>query len=63
MIFLPITDHQDIVSALLSGQKDIKLNGIEVKLKPLARDTQKRREIEANKMAEDIIKVINSPSC
>ena len=58
--FLPNADKEKIVTALLTGQKKIKLNGIEIILNPLKRDTAKRKEIEANKMAEEIVKLINS---
>lgn len=58
--FLPNADKEKIVTALLSGQKKIKLNGIEIILNPLKRDTAKRKEIEANKMAEEIVKLINN---
>lgn len=48
-----------IVTALLSGQKKMLIHGIEVTLKPLKPNTQKRKmlaaEQEANKIYELII--------
>lgn len=38
--FLPDTRKQEIVSALLSGQRKVYIDGVEVILKGLKRDTQ-----------------------
>ena len=56
--FLPNTDKETIVSALLSGQKNVTIDGIEIILKPLKRDTQKNREREADKIASKLIKLL-----
>ena len=58
MTFLPDTRKQDIVSALMTGQRKIVIDGIEVLLQTLKRDTVKRKEIEANKQAEQILKLL-----
>lgn len=50
---------EQIVSSLLSGQRKTVVNGVEVYLKPLKRDTLKNREREAIKRAEKIFKLIN----
>ena len=60
MEFLLNNDKEEIVTALLTGQKKIKLNGIEIILKPLKRDTTKRKRLEANNTADEILKLINS---
>lgn len=60
MIFLPDTRKQDIVNALLSGQSKITIDGIEVFLKVLKRDTRYNKEKEAKAQADKIIKVLNS---
>tara|TARA_B110000014_G_C19844103_1_gene437547 strand:- start:468 stop:650 length:183 start_codon:yes stop_codon:yes gene_type:complete len=60
MEFLLNNDKEEIVTALLTGQKNIKLNGIEIILKPLKRDTTKRKRLEANNTADEILKLINS---
>ena len=60
MEFLLNNDKEEIVTALLTGQKKIKLNGIEIILKPLKRDTTKRKRVEAEKIAQSIIEVLQS---
>ena len=60
MKFLPNTDQQDIATALLSGQKSITIDGVEFILKELKRDTRKNKEIEANKMAKEMLLVLAS---
>ena len=47
-----------IVSALLSGQKNIHFGKTEILLEPLARDTQKRKEIEAESVASGIVQLL-----
>lgn len=50
---------ETIVQALLCGQRKTNVNGIEIDLKPLPRDTQKRREQKAIEEAEKILKLLN----
>jgi len=50
---------EQIVTSLLTGQRTTEINGIEIELTPLKRDTLKNREREAFKRAKDIIKLIN----
>lgn len=47
-----------IVTALLTGQRSVTIKGVEVDLKPLPRDTQKQRERIAIKQAKEILKLI-----
>lgn len=58
MTFIKDTRKQDIVSALMSGQTKITIDRVEVILKPLKRDTIKRKEKEAEKQADEIIKLL-----
>ena len=60
MKFIEDTTHQDIMTALLTGQKKIKVDGIEIILRPLHRDTTKRKEIQAKRWATELIETINS---
>lgn len=48
-----------IIEALLCGQRKTTFNGIEIELKPLPRDTQKRREMRAKEEAQKILKLLN----
>lgn len=57
MVFLPNTDKIDIVNALLSGQSKIVIDRVEYILPRLKRDTYKNKEKEANKIAEDLLKI------
>lgn len=56
--FLPDTREQEIVTALLSGQRKVYIDGIEVMLKPLKRDTRFAKEREAKKVAKEIISIL-----
>lgn len=47
-----------IETALLTGQRRVFLNGFEIELKPLKRDTQPNREREAQKRAKEIINLL-----
>ena len=49
---------EKIKTAMLSGQRVIKFGNIEVFLPILDRDTQKRRELSAEKKANEILKVL-----
>lgn len=49
---------ETIVQALLCGQRKAFVNGIEIDLRPLPRDTQKRREQKAKETAEQILKLL-----
>ena len=49
---------EEIKMALLTGQRTVNLQGIEIHLKPLPRDTQKQRERLAEAEAKKIIKAI-----
>ena len=60
MKFLPNTDHEQIVSALMSGQKEITIDGILIHLETLTHDTRKRKEVEAAEMAEQIVQALRS---
>lgn len=44
--------------ALLTGQRTAILNGIQIDLKPLKRDTQPNREREAQRRAKEIINLL-----
>lgn len=52
--------EEQIVTSLLCGHRKTTINGIEIELKPLKRDTLKNREREAVKRAEKIVKLIYS---
>jgi hypothetical protein len=60
MKFLPNTDYEQIVTALMSGQKTLTLDNVEIHLEKLSHDTKRRKEIQANKMAEEILFAIRS---
>lgn len=49
---------ETIVQALLCGQRKTFVNGIEIDLNPLPRDTQKRRERAAQEQAKKILKLL-----
>lgn len=49
---------EQLVTSLLCGHRKTVLNGIEIELRPLKRDTLKNREREAVKRAESILKLI-----
>jgi hypothetical protein len=50
-----------LVGAMLSGQRNIKIEGIEFESLPLIkRDTQQCREIQAKKEAKKLINILNS---
>jgi hypothetical protein len=55
-----MSNQEIIISALLSGQKEVMVGSMHIELKALKRDTQRCREKEATKMADAICKVINS---
>ena len=59
MKFYKNTDEEQIVTALLIGQKNIKLNGIEIILNPLKRDTSLNKMREAEAKAKEIVKLLN----
>lgn len=48
-----------IQTALLSGHRKVEVQGIEIELKLLKRDTQKNKEREALKRAQEIINLLN----
>jgi len=53
-------DMEAIETALLSGQRRVTLQGIEIELNPpLKNDTRKNKEKEARQRAKHIMKVIN----
>ena len=52
--------EQQIITALLTGQRKVFYNGVEVELKPLRRDTLKNKEREAIKRAKEISKMLKS---
>lgn len=56
--FIQDTRKQDIVTALMSGQSKVHIDGVEIILKELKRDTTKRKQREAEKQAEQIIKLL-----
>ncbi len=58
MKFLQNNDRQNIITALLSGQKTIMINHIEIFLKPLKTDTRYRKEQAAEKQAIEILKIL-----
>lgn len=60
MKFIKDTRKQDIVSALLSGQSKVTVDGIEIFLKALKRDTRFNKEKEAKAQADKIIKSLDS---
>lgn len=43
----------------MTGQRTTEINGIQIELTPLKRDTLKNREREAVRRAKDIIKLLN----
>lgn len=49
---------ENIVNSLLCGHRKTTVNGIEIELRPLKRDTYKNREREAQKRAKEILKLI-----
>ena len=49
---------QGIVDALMSGQTKLIVDGIEIVMKPLKRDTRKRMLKGAEKQADKIIKLL-----
>jgi len=53
------TNEEQIVTALLTGQRNIKLNGIEIMLNPLKRDTSLNKMREAEAKAKEIVKLLN----
>ena len=59
MKFYKNTDEEQIVTALLIGQRNIKLNGIEIILNPLKRDTPLNKMREAEAKAKEIVKLLN----
>ena len=53
-------DMETITTALLSGQRRITLQGMEIDLNPpLKNDTRKNKEKEARQRAKQIMKIIN----
>ncbi len=58
MKLLKDSRKEEIVLALLTGQSGITIDGVEVSLNPLKNDTTKRKEVEANKVAESILKLL-----
>ncbi|MCB0448427.1 MAG: hypothetical protein KDD03_13150 [Gelidibacter sp.] len=48
-----------ICIALLCGHRKTTVNGIEIELQPLKRDTAKNREREAQKRAKEILTLLN----
>lgn len=53
------TTHQDIVTALLMGQKSIVVNSYEIILRALHRDSTKRKEVQAKRWATELIETMN----
>ena len=60
MKFLPNTDHEQVVTALMSGQKSLTLDNVEIHLEKLSHDTRKRKQAQAERMAEVILESIRS---
>lgn len=58
MTFLKCTHRDDIFNALMARQRKIIVDGYEVILKPLSRDTMVRREREAMVRANKLVKLI-----
>lgn len=58
MNFLQNNNKQNIITALLSGQKTITIDHIEIFLKPLKIDTRYRKEQAAEKQAIEILKIL-----
>tara|TARA_R100000544_G_C2194033_1_gene43223 strand:- start:463 stop:642 length:180 start_codon:yes stop_codon:yes gene_type:complete len=58
MKFYKNTNEEQIVTALLTGQRNIKLNGIEIMLNPLKRDTSLNKMREAEAKAKEIVKLL-----
>ena len=58
MNFQPDDNEQKIIDALMSRQTKVKINQIEIVLKPLKKDTYKNREREAQQRAKQIIKLL-----
>lgn len=56
--FLPDDRENRIITALLSGQKTITIDRVEIFLKPLKRDTRWAQEMAAQKQAKELIKVL-----
>ena len=56
--FVKDTRKEQIVEALLTGQKMIIIDNVEIILNPLKRDTHKRKEAEAKVVAEQILKLL-----
>jgi hypothetical protein len=52
-------DMEQIVNSLLCGHRKTQVNGIEIELLPLKRDTLKNREREAQKRAKEIMNLLN----
>lgn len=50
---------EQIQTALLSGHRKTTVNGVLIELKPLKRDTQKNKEREAYRVAQEICKLLN----
>jgi len=53
------TVHQDIVLALLMGQKSIVVNSYEIILRALHKDSTKRKEVQAKRWATELIETMN----
>lgn len=56
--FLKDSRQEEIVIALLTGQRNIYIDGTEIILKPLKRDTRAAKEREAIKVAKEIISIL-----
>lgn len=50
---------EQIITSLLTGQRTTEINGIQIELTPLKRDTLKNREREAVRIAKNIVKLLN----
>ncbi len=58
IVFEKDTRKEDIITALLSGQKGIVIDNIEITFKPLSIDTRWSKEKVALKQAEELIKIL-----
>lgn len=58
--FLPDTRKQEIFNALISGQKKVTVDNVEIILPTLKRDTLKNKEREADKISQELFNVLQS---
>lgn len=55
-----LSTEDQLISAMLSGQRSVEIGNVIFDLPTIGRDTQKRREAQAKKEAEKLIKILNS---